>query len=906
MRIVYFGIYDPEFSRNRIYMRALREAGHTVDECRDTLAGPIKYVRLAWKLLRKWGTYDLLVVGYPGHVVVPIARLFATALVVADLLGSLADAGAQSHGASILTRIRLSVVDWLAIKSADCILVESEAQKKYLASRYGSAAKYSVVYTGTDETTFAPRPQVVEAEKFVVLFRGRLTPESGIMHILGAAESLRAEGDIVFRIVGYGPLLERVRDRIKQTGLTNVELIPNRLTFEEMRAHMLDANVSLGQFEDNPRLQRTIPHKLFESISMGIPYVTARVPAAEELLKDNESALMVPLTNPSAIAAAIRTLKNDRLLGAKLSGAARRIFEEKTSAPTLAHKIVGLGSRLTSRTIPIAVELMALALIAGAFLALRAPGIDLPFHQDEAKIAIIADEQIVGSLAAHPPLTEILWRWSGQVLDAMDLRLVPLLFSTLSAILLYVVVRRRAGAYAAYLSLILYVVCAYSVLASLMLDIDGAVLPMLFLAVVVTYDRAHEALSARRRLAWGVLCAAFLVIGLLVKLSFVLVVGALALDIAWSLRRRLRTVSIRLGLLILLVGSALAAAVIFIADWLSASVDFAATMDHALSYFRFQDRGYFQTTIQGAKALMYLSPLLLAPLIFIRQDDARKTSIFLWYLLVGSVFYFILFDFSTGALDKYLMFSIVPLAAIGGVVCASIFERARKQGLLIGAGIGAVVSLGLFALNFLPHYVVPQYPKDAWLAAIAAMNWNILFPFTGGSGPLGFYLSLLFIIATFTVTAIIALGGRLYERFRVVALASVIVVSIMYNGVMAQELLLGKINGSAPDVLRSALAYMSSRTEGGVITHADAGNYELRLLGAYSGRFYAVPGYEASHKELFAEHTGRYFVVDMPPLNRHMFYSRFFSTCKEEFVATSGRVQSHVYYCPNSDPYSID
>ena len=44
---------------------------------------------------------------------------------------------------------------------------------------------------------------------------------------------------------------------------------------------MKDASISLGQFESSPRLDRTIPHKIFESMIMKLPLITAYSPAVE-------------------------------------------------------------------------------------------------------------------------------------------------------------------------------------------------------------------------------------------------------------------------------------------------------------------------------------------------------------------------------------------------------------------------------------------------------------------------------------------------------------------------------------------------------------------------------------------------------------------------------------------------
>lgn len=917
MRFCYFGIYDPEFSRNRIYIHALRGAGHEIIECRDPTRGLLKYVRLARSLRSLRGSYEAIIVGYPGHIVVPLARLFGSGPVVVDLLGSLSDAAEQSHGARFFSRTWLSLVDRLAILCADAVLVESEAQGRYLEGRFGGAGKYRTVYTGADEAVFGPRPDrgAISATPFVVLFRGRLTPESGIMYVLDVAESLKEDSSIRFRIIGYGRLLEAVRERIIKRGLHNVELISRHLSFDEMRLRMLDVDVSLGQFEESERLDRTIPHKAFESISMGIPYITARARAISELLKDGVSCLMVRSADQGAIKSALLRLKKDRALGERLAHEARRVYESRASANIISSTLVSItascthentlrASRLSIRQRIGKRELLAVFALLLVFVAIRLPGLSLPYHQDEWKTGEIARSQIVGALSGHPPLTELTYRLGGKILGADNLRIIPLIFGVLSAILLYAVVRRRAGMYAALTALALYAVSMYGVFASLMTDTDGAVLPTLFLIAVYAYDRFRSAASARESFGWLSVVALALILGLLTKLNAVLIVGALALDYLIEMRHRLtRGILIRASLAALgCVG--IAAAAIASAHFLLPSFDVSQTVVHALYYVRFEGRGYLQILIQAVKALFYLSPLLLVPLVLISKDTFIKNRIFFVYLGLGAFFYFVLFDFSQGALDKYLMYTIVPLSAIIGVILADAMRGLNSRSVSGGALLGAGAATLLIALNFLSPSVLPLYPKTEWISAIAAGNWNILMPFTGGNGPVGFYVSFLFIAIGFGISAALAILAR-YTRLRGALLVALIAVGAVFNGIFVEEFLFGRINGSAPTVLRASLAYIAESNVKGVITHADTGAYELKGMGKYAGRFYAVPAYEEGHRALFAKHTGEYLVVNVPLLNEGGFYSKFFNTCEVAFATSSGVISAHVYYCPHSDPYAI-
>lgn len=337
MKICYFGIYKSDLSRNKIYISGLRKKGVEVIECRDDGGRFVKY----WNLWRKHrmikNKYDAIIVGYPGHVIVPFAKLISKKPVIADILGSFKDAQIHSHNSGVVRRFKDSVIDWMAVKFSDVVLLESEAQKVFFIKRYGNLKKFKVLYTGVDEAVFIQDENSVKKTfPKIILFRGRLTPESGIFHILKSAELLKERKDIIFRIIGFHYRLgQQVKDIIKEKNLSNVDLIYDYLSDSALFDKMKDASISLGQFESNPRLDRTIPHKIFESMITNLPLITAYSPAVGELLKDGESCIFVRRADPVHLAEKISFLANNPEIGKRLANNARTVYEKKCSKEVL-------------------------------------------------------------------------------------------------------------------------------------------------------------------------------------------------------------------------------------------------------------------------------------------------------------------------------------------------------------------------------------------------------------------------------------------------------------------------------------------------------------------------------------------------------------------------------------------
>ena len=310
-------------------------------ECRDEGGRFLKY----WNLWRKHrlikDKYNAMIVGYPGHIIIPFAKFISRKPIIADLLGSFKDAQIYSHNSSAFRRFKDSIIDWMAVKFADTVLLESEAQKDFFIKRYGNLEKFKVLYTGVDESIFYRQYNYKhKSSEKIILFRGRLTPESGIFHILKSAELLKERKDIRFRIIGFHYHLgQRVKDTIRKRNLTNVELIYDYVPDDILREKMSESSISLGQFESSPRLDRTIPHKTFESMVMRLPFITAYSPAVGELLKDGESCLFVRRADPADLAEKILLLADNPELGKKLADNARAVYEKKCSMEVLMVKL---------------------------------------------------------------------------------------------------------------------------------------------------------------------------------------------------------------------------------------------------------------------------------------------------------------------------------------------------------------------------------------------------------------------------------------------------------------------------------------------------------------------------------------------------------------------------------------
>ncbi len=352
--VAYFGTYEPDYPRNAVLIAGLRERGIEVFEFRAALprmtaaemAGGRGAARLAAGVAaahvrlfaqhRSGLAVDAVIVGYPGHFLVPFGRLLAAfrhAPLVFDPLVSLLDTfagdrGLVRSGGAKATAVR--AVDEVAFRLPRLVLADTWAHAAYYQEAFGLARdRVAVVPVGALPETRADGAArtLARGEPLTVLQYGKWSPMHGAEVVLAAAELLRAES-FRFVLIGEGQLSAELRGIIAARGLTNVEWL-GELPAAELRAHTLAADVCLGVFGGSEKAARVVPNKVFDALACGRPVVTAGSDGAREWLCDGDTALLTPAGDAAALAAALRRLLDEReraRLGESGLGLYRRAF----------------------------------------------------------------------------------------------------------------------------------------------------------------------------------------------------------------------------------------------------------------------------------------------------------------------------------------------------------------------------------------------------------------------------------------------------------------------------------------------------------------------------------------------------------------------------------------------------
>ena len=204
-----------------------------------------------------------------------------------------------------------------------------------LARRYGQRARVFVVADGAvaSDVPNVPVVPVGPGALPVAGYAGHVYPWKGVdvfLHALALVPNIHglivgghpAESD--FGRVQQLVRELRIADRVTLTGFVPPTGVRDRLAAATMLV-LPNTRTAISE-------RYTSPLKLFEYLAMGRPIVASDLPAIREVLTHEQTALLVPPDDPSALAGALSRLAADHALAAQLARAASDLAPNYTWA----------------------------------------------------------------------------------------------------------------------------------------------------------------------------------------------------------------------------------------------------------------------------------------------------------------------------------------------------------------------------------------------------------------------------------------------------------------------------------------------------------------------------------------------------------------------------------------------
>jgi len=228
-------------------------------------------------------------------------------------------------------------------RSARRICIVSPAFRDHIESTGIPADSIAVVPNGVNTALFYPR----EGERrhfrlpdsaLLAGYLGTHGMAHGLMTLLEAARMLERE-NVHFVLVGEGARKEELK-RLA-AGLTNVHF-HDRQPRETIAEMYTELDAALVLLRDTPLFRTVIPSKMFEIMGSGTPMILGVEGMARTILDDARAGIGIPPGDASALAAAIRCLRDDAAQRTEYGKNAYHHVRENYDLDALAQKYINV------------------------------------------------------------------------------------------------------------------------------------------------------------------------------------------------------------------------------------------------------------------------------------------------------------------------------------------------------------------------------------------------------------------------------------------------------------------------------------------------------------------------------------------------------------------------------------
>jgi 1,2-diacylglycerol 3-alpha-glucosyltransferase len=221
--------------------------------------------------------------------------------------------------------------------SIDRVVAPSEGLKKVL-ERVGVTNRIDVVPNGVDLSRFReditpiPRKELgFQDDDVILVYTGRLAPEKDIPFLLRAFNgAAQAYPHIRLLLVGGGPELENLQDRVHHMGIEDKVQFTGRVEYDQVPRYLVtsDAFVTASVTEVHPLT-------VIEAMASGLPVLGIESPGVGDTVTDEKDGFIIPEKDIAAFTAKMVRLATDKesrnTMGEQAKKTAQQYSYERTS-----------------------------------------------------------------------------------------------------------------------------------------------------------------------------------------------------------------------------------------------------------------------------------------------------------------------------------------------------------------------------------------------------------------------------------------------------------------------------------------------------------------------------------------------------------------------------------------------
>ncbi len=258
-----------------------------------------------------------------------VATVTRKPLVVTAHLGDVESLGRYTR---LAARAYEQTIGRLLLSRAERVIAVSESVREHLVSVGADPNKISVVENGVDTAMFAPSADGTDQSDRTcdVVVVGRLIANKGTLDVAEALQFVTS--DVVVNFIGSGPLTSALSDKAT---------IDRRI---RLAGHSDDVASELATAPIFVRYSTTEGRSLalLEAMASGCAVIVSDIAANRDLVDHERNGLVIPLSEPERLAAAIDLLVTDAQLRYELGRAARADVDQLDwdSVALRTHKVI--------------------------------------------------------------------------------------------------------------------------------------------------------------------------------------------------------------------------------------------------------------------------------------------------------------------------------------------------------------------------------------------------------------------------------------------------------------------------------------------------------------------------------------------------------------------------------------
>jgi glycosyltransferase involved in cell wall biosynthesis len=218
-------------------------------------------------------------------------------------------------------------------RAADVSIATNESFRQVALARGGMRPERTFVVRSYPELTRfrrqAPRPELKEGRRHMVVYLGVMGPQDGVDLLLESISVISRNPiheEILFVLIGDGTEFARLKSLAKQKGLEHLTRFTGRLSQEEFAPYLSTASVGVSPDPPTPMNDKSTMNKILEYMAYGLPVVLYNL--AEGRCSAADAALYARNGDTEDFAQKILTLLESESLRGELGARGRKRIEE--------------------------------------------------------------------------------------------------------------------------------------------------------------------------------------------------------------------------------------------------------------------------------------------------------------------------------------------------------------------------------------------------------------------------------------------------------------------------------------------------------------------------------------------------------------------------------------------------